>query len=232
MKCIYHNDREAEFVCTSCGQPVCRECATVINGKNVCKACAYKNMQQIQEQYRYNRSGDGVNGFLFFIYLAVPGLRHMYLGLMKRGLGFLVTFFGLIGLSIILEGLAGILVPVIFIAWFYSAFDSYQCRKLLSKGEQVEDKELFKGYGLETIKEFFVKRKTLSGVAVILLGVYLLFKQIVRYGYRRYVPDIIITMIDFTTDSIVPLLLIIGGIYLLTRVGGRAHSEKENSEVE
>lgn len=59
---------------------------------------------------KYNNR-DGISGFLFFIFLAVPGLRHMYLGLMKRGVQFLVSFFGIITLAVF-----ALFIPALLIA--------------------------------------------------------------------------------------------------------------------
>lgn len=224
MKCIYHNNLEAEYICSVCGQPVCRECNTVIAGKNVCRSCGSKNVQYNMPQYSNMpyKKGDGVNGFLFFIFVAVPGLRHMYLGLMNRGLQFLISFFGAFTIGIITgNSLEGIIIPIIFIIWFYSAFDSYQCRKLLARGEKIEDKPIFEEYSIHQLKGFIGARKKMVGIAIILLGVYMLLRQL-RWYLGGIIPERIIRIlygaIDFGFGSIIPVLLIIGGIYLMSSV--------------
>lgn len=221
MKCVYHSDREAEFICSSCGQPICRECATVIDGRNLCRACAYRSTQYMRKRPGAN---DGINSFLFFIYLAVPGIRHMYLGFMKRGLDFLAAFFGLICLSTIFN--ENIFLPVIFIIWFYSAFDSYQIRKLTARGEKVEDTGIFKGMGLESIKDFFMRKRTFSGAMIIVLGVYLLLKDVVRHRYML-LPSGVITIFNFVIDSTIPIAMIVGGVYILSKAGKTKHQDAE-----
>lgn len=174
MKCVYHKDREAEFTCQSCGRPLCRECAVVVSGKTVCKECGY-NMQY---NYQQPRKSDGVNDFLFFIFLLVPGIRHMYIGFMQRGLQFLITFFGLIAFSTITYGMDGILVPLIMIIWFYSAFDSYHYRKLKAGGEKISDKPIFGENGFSGFRDFLIKHRILFGAIIIILGIYMLLRQV------------------------------------------------------
>jgi len=225
MKCIYHNERDAEYVCAVCGQPICRECITMANGRNICRACAYKAAQYNNVPYK---RGDGVNSFLFFIFLAVPGMRHMYLGLMKRGFEFLVAFFGSIAVSFLLGSIGEILIPIFFIIWFYSAFDSYHCRKLIAKGEEVEDSSIFKGYSFDYIKEFFIQRRRLTGYSIISLGIFMLLRQFRSYSWRFHIPEAVITTIDMAFDSIIPILLIAGGVYLLSRYKKSGSETVEN----
>jgi uncharacterized membrane protein (DUF485 family) len=229
MKCVFHNDRDAELVCPSCGRPVCRECTAVIGGRTVCRACAY-NMQNVPAQKM--RPGDDISGFLFFIFLVIPGLRHMYLGFMKRGFQFLTAFFGTITVAAFLGGNLGtVLIPVIFIIWFYSAFDSYQIRKLMLKGEKPEDKPIFDDFGFDDVKNFIVKRKKLTGVIIVILGIYMLLSELARYSHRWEIPDIIGDSINLGLRILVPALLIAGGIYLMTR-GGSKRAAKEEQAID
>lgn len=231
MKCVYHNERDAEYVCTTCGQPVCRECATAVNGKNVCKSCAHKATQYNVVPYNnvpYKR-GDGINGFLFFIFLVAPGIRHMYLGLMKRGFEFLVAFFGSIAIAMLLgNNVEDIFIPVFFVIWFYSAFDSYHCRKLIARGEEVEDSPIFKDYNIGSIRSFFEERKQLTGISIMVLGFLLLLRKFRMYTWKFRVPQEILTVIDLAFDSIIPVLLIAGGVYLLSRYKKRNDNTVES----
>ncbi|KPU43083.1 B-box zinc finger [Oxobacter pfennigii] len=226
MRCAFHNEKDAEFICSSCGQPICRDCLMIVNGKNYCRTCGH-NLSALNNTHQYgpvpDKRGDGISGFLFFIFLFAPGLRHMYLGLMKRGIHFLLTFFGAIAVGMLLgSGIGEVIIPVCFIVWFYSAFDSYQCRKLLARGEKVEDAPLFKDYGYEEIKNYFSGRKQLIGIAAIVLGGYLLLKQFVRYGWAFPLPNAVIRAIDFILRNSVPIFMILFGIYLIARTGKKA----------
>lgn len=39
MNCYVHPDRESVATCTSCGRPICRECAIEVNDRIVCRQC-------------------------------------------------------------------------------------------------------------------------------------------------------------------------------------------------
>jgi hypothetical protein len=225
VKCAFHNDRDTDYVCPSCGRPVCGECTTIVNGRAVCKACAYSMHQAPVQPYK---SSDDINGFLFFIFLAVPGLRHMYMGLMKRGLQFLTAFFGFIVVAAFLDGgLGDLLIPVILIVWFYSAFDSYQCRKLMVKGEKIEDIPAIEGFSFDNFMDFFGKRKKITGTAVLFIGIYMFFRELRTYEGSLGISYRVFEYINFGFDLIIPLILVAGGIYLIKRGSTRQRPENE-----
>jgi TM2 domain-containing membrane protein YozV len=39
MNCYVHPENEAIGTCTSCGRPICRECAVEMQGKLICRQC-------------------------------------------------------------------------------------------------------------------------------------------------------------------------------------------------
>lgn len=220
MKCFYHNERENEYICSSCGKPLCSECAININGKPVCRDCnAYI-------RYNNNRTNkDSINGFLFFIYLFLPGLRHMYIGLMKRGLQFLSLFFMGFVLAATLD-LPEFFVPLMLIVWFYSAFDSYNYRKIKENGGNISDDPIFNEFGINEITMFFKKSRMVSGIFIIILGFYLLLRQLRDYIWKYNIPQIVFDSLNIAFKSIIPILFIIGGIYLIVKVPKKMEDEK------
>ncbi|WP_234340123.1 hypothetical protein [Gorillibacterium timonense] len=78
----------------------------------------------------------------------VPGLGHFQLGLMQRGLTFLVSFFGLFALVAFVtfttrvEGFLTFLLALPII-WLYGMFDAVQLVTRKQRGEVVEDRSLF-----------------------------------------------------------------------------------------
>jgi hypothetical protein len=67
--------------------------------------------------------------FLTFILSGLPGLGHLYLGLNKRGLQFMVSAFA----CIVLITFIPIVFPfVLAILWFYSLFDALQKAALIN----------------------------------------------------------------------------------------------------
>lgn len=80
----------------------------------------------------------------------IPGLGHMNLGLMQRGITFLVAFVGLFAIILFLSFITGsgsllvflLALPVI---WIYNLFDASSLAQRKIQGEPLEDKSLFEG---------------------------------------------------------------------------------------
>ncbi|MNB78185.1 hypothetical protein D3C75_248870 [compost metagenome] len=78
----------------------------------------------------------------------VPGLGHLHLGLLQRGLSFLIGFFGLGIMLVFVAGITGqetvllflLLLPVL---WLYCMFDAAQHVNRKQAGELLEDKTIF-----------------------------------------------------------------------------------------
>ncbi|KOP68892.1 hypothetical protein AMS62_29315 [Bacillus sp. FJAT-18019] len=78
----------------------------------------------------------------------IPGLGHFQLGLMQRGLSFLIAFFGLGTILLFLTGLTHQTVFLLFlgmlpIIWLYCMFDVVQLVHRKQAGEFIEDRTLF-----------------------------------------------------------------------------------------
>jgi hypothetical protein len=143
--------------------------------------------------------------FLTFLLSVLPGVGHLYLGLLTRGLHFMILFFGSIFL-IILIGIEEliILLPII---WFYSLFDALQKYELLNEGI-VEDVPLFL---LDKVQSYQ------KGMAYLLIGVggYLLLEKIL--SITHFFSDSWF-FIDQFRVIVVALVLIFIGFRLLRTV--------------
>lgn len=78
----------------------------------------------------------------------IPGLGHFQLGLMQRGLSFLISFFGLATILMFLAGLTNESVFLLFlgmlpIIWLYCMFDVVQLVHRKQAGEMILDRTLF-----------------------------------------------------------------------------------------
>lgn len=78
----------------------------------------------------------------------VPGLGHFYMGLMQRGLSFLVAFFGTITMLVFVSGITNdsaflIFLGVLPVIWLYCMFDAVQCIHRKQAGEILTDRTLF-----------------------------------------------------------------------------------------
>ncbi|QJC52635.1 hypothetical protein HGI30_14380 [Paenibacillus albicereus] len=78
----------------------------------------------------------------------VPGLGHMYLGLMQRGVAFLISFVGLgvfvVFVAIVLSAPAFLLFLLLLpILWIYAMFDAVHLVQRKHAGEPLADRSLF-----------------------------------------------------------------------------------------
>lgn len=84
------------------------------------------------------------SSLLTFFFSLFPGLGHLYLGLMHRGLSMMAVFFGWIALVGALSGLARtdkfmILLVLLPVIWFYSLFDALNLCLRMQQGEHPVD---------------------------------------------------------------------------------------------
>lgn len=148
--------------------------------------------------------------FLAFIFSLVPGVGHMYLELMQRGLTIMITFFGAIAIAAGFNGpeVAILVLPVLY---FYSVFDALQLRRRINAGESVKDKPL---YTWQQVEGWLSLRpgqtQTLLAYAMILYGGLKLLQNwlppLSAFGYRYSLRSL----------SMFPLLLILAGVWLLS----------------
>lgn len=102
------------------------------------------------EGYVYPNQGKGKESERFFTILLsfVPGLGHLHMGLLQRGLSFLIGFFGLAIMLLFVAVISGEEVILLFllllpVMWLYCMFDAVQHVHRKQAGEILEDKTLF-----------------------------------------------------------------------------------------
>ncbi len=89
--------------------------------------------------------------FVTMLLSFVPGLGHFQLGLMQRGLAFLLTFFGLTIMIIFVTALTNrgefmVFLGVLPIIWLYCMFDCVQHLNRKQRGEELIDRSIFEDY--------------------------------------------------------------------------------------
>ncbi|WP_370874774.1 multi-tm2 domain protein [Paenibacillus tundrae] len=92
----------------------------------------------------------GTEGERFFTILLsfIPGLGHLHMGLLHRGLSFLIAFFGSFAMMVFVASITNeenflmflLILPVI---WVYCMFDAVQHIHRKQAGEVIEDRTLF-----------------------------------------------------------------------------------------
>ncbi|MBH5319834.1 hypothetical protein I6N90_18705 [Paenibacillus sp. GSMTC-2017] len=80
----------------------------------------------------------------------IPGLGHMNLGLMQRGITFLISFIGLFAIIVFLSAIMNSGAILVFllalpIIWIYGIFDAVSLIHAKHRGELIEDRSLFEG---------------------------------------------------------------------------------------
>ncbi|MEK5061238.1 hypothetical protein BK126_11760 [Paenibacillus sp. FSL H7-0326] len=105
-----------------------------------------------REGYVYPDQGRGrgkeSERFYTILLSFVPGLGHLHLGLLQRGLSFLIGFFGLGIMLFFVTAITGQEIFLLFllllpIMWLYCMFDAVQHVNRKQAGEILEDKTLF-----------------------------------------------------------------------------------------
>lgn len=219
MKCRNHKDEEAKFICDKCKMPICEQCATELRGNKVCINCV--DHAVYAERDRVARVGFW-NKLIFFMFACIPGAGHMQMGLFKRGMQLMLTFIG----GIVLISYANIesFIPLIVIpTWFFSFFDAYNARRKMLSGEGVEDIEAYN-------YQFIVNNKKILAIALVVFGFIGFLNAIDRTFY----------LFGFHVDefywaikrSIIPLVLVISGFLLLSKLKKAENKINENKENE
>ena len=151
MNCHYHSEKEATGFCLKCKQPLCPECAVLIDGRVICKACVNHAIDSKRpwrinwEKYDFLKNPKYLTTLLITACM-LPGSSHMYMGLKKRGLFIMSIFLSIIFISVLLKfPLLNLLLILIYLTNF---FDSLKLYKRIESGEKVEDKISFENFKL------------------------------------------------------------------------------------
>ncbi len=164
--------------------------------------------------------------FLTMCFSLMPGAGHMYMGFMKTGLSLMTAFLILVFLSSWLS--LGPLLFILPLIWFYAFFDCLN--KRFSSDEEftaMEDNYLFSMDRLLRLDgELFNKHRLLSGIVLLLLGVYLLMDNLLR-SVSEYIPsevyNAVYNFIRLSPQIIVGIAIIALGIRLI--MGKKRESE-------
>ncbi|MCB2291125.1 hypothetical protein LGK97_15445 [Clostridium sp. CS001] len=160
--------------------------------------------------------------FLTFCFSMLPGAGHMYIGFMKMGLSLMAAFFFVIFLSSWLN--IGPLVFILPLIWFYSFFDCMN--KQYSTDEEfllLEDNYLFSLDEIVKIdKGIFKKHRLFTGILLLLLGVYLIWNNILN-SLSRYLPNEVYNAI-YAITKVAPQIIL--GVAIIA-VGAKLISGKK-----
>ena len=165
--------------------------------------------------------------FLTVLFSFLPGAGHMFLGYMKMGLSFMTMFFGLIALAIILR--MGILMAAAPIIWFYAFFDCINKTFPTDEAAMMEDKYILLP---EPFPVFAGKQRVVLGIALALLGLYLLADSAfnvarrVLPGWDHFFFNHIRHFMNSVPQIIIAVAIIVVGIIMI------AGKKKELKEID
>jgi hypothetical protein len=201
LNCAYHLDRPVQAICSTCGRPICDLCAVDLSGQVYCKPCL---------EVKVRKPARDIHSGARFLLSLVPGVGHLYMGLVQRGMQFLLGWAaGWVLLTILFPPLLGVWIPL---AIFYSVFDAREAHLRLAQGLEVEDKG-------------FVDPKTLQlqwnhrYVAYVLVGIgaLILFNTLTEDVLRVLMPYNYGTVARALRGTVMGGLAIWAGVYLLQR---------------
>ncbi|WP_427051933.1 multi-tm2 domain protein [Paenibacillus sp. TC-CSREp1] len=100
-----------------------------------------------QSQPMYQKGSEGERFFTILLSF-VPGLGHLHLGLLHRGLSFLMAFFGSFAMMVFVSAITNESVFLMFllvlpVIWVYCMFDAVQHVHRKQAGEVLQDRTLF-----------------------------------------------------------------------------------------
>lgn len=181
------------------------------------------------------------NKILFFLFSLIPGVAHMYIGLVKRGLVIMLALVAGAGLAMMADTPAFLLVlPVL---WFYSFFDAWNKYHLPEeKLTKVQDDFLFFLNAMpENVRSDPRFKKVASanvlkvgGIVAIIAGAYLIWDQIIVRVLIRLLSDTgaeILSQISYKLPQVaVAVILIFVGIKLISHK--KRELERKNNEGE
>lgn len=209
MNCKYHSKQEAQSICEKCKQPICSDCTIEVNDKAVCRLCVQQNLFSEQPMPLKRSTSEK---FLFFCFSLIPGAAHMHLGLFRRGLQLMIITFG--GTSLISFMSLDFLIPLVLIpAWFFSFFESYHLKRQQEKGQVINDSDLFDRQLFDYTP--LLKNRRLIGSTIIVVGIFSLLNELDHSFLFHLFEDW--NYYNLIRGSLIPLCLILGGIYLIAK---------------
>ena len=163
------------------------------------------------------------NGFWTFCFAFIPGAGQMYQGYMKRGLSLVSVCAAAIGVASLFYPLVGFAFGVGCIVWMYSFFDTFNLRSQLLTGDAPADDYLFHLGQDASFTRFFKARHKLFGWALVAVGLYTLYDQLVmdllaRLYWRlenQWVVQVLYNILDKVPTVLICLALIALGVWLV-----------------
>jgi TM2 domain-containing membrane protein YozV len=209
MECKNHAGMEADNICVECGKPICKQCAVELKNGIYCKECLENRM----------RNGPRKSKLLTFFLSLMPGVGHMYLGLINKGLTIMFLLFASLFLVILFSGepsmawFPGFFIPTLSIAFVsYSIFDSLDIADKINSGKsECFDSTL----EASIIKQKFYENRKLIGCVFLILGVISAFN--LTFGYLENIMRACLGISISLPGLMLALVFVVLGILLIRK---------------
>jgi len=167
----------------------------------------------------------------------IPGLGHFHMGLMQRGLSFLISFFGYMTVMLFLTGVTSssaflLLFGVLPVIWLYSMFDAVQHVHRKLAGDELVDRTLFED--LEAGREDGRRSKVLATLLSAFPGAGQMYLGLQKRGLQLmllflgsiYVMDLLRLSVLFFLIPIIWFYSLFDGLQLVSRYGREPLQDK------
>lgn len=158
---------------------------------------------------------NGRSSFLTFLTALIPGAGYMYLGLVKKGIQVLVLFlliepiFSILGI-----GFLTFIVRLPF--WFYTFFDTFAVANKLDRGEPVQDMDFIFNKYMKDGSQAAIDREKLGKNFSVIVAIALIAVGVIAILHNYSQVNPLFGMIrSFISTYFIPVLFVLGGIYLL-----------------
>jgi TM2 domain-containing membrane protein YozV len=220
MKCANHPRTEAPEKCAECGKPLCAECAVKLKGGAWCRECLLRIVVEKAGREKGKRHRSRLVAGLLSI---LPGVGHMYLGMIGKGFALFGLLIASIFLVILYSDSTGMywmtafLVPTLSVLLLsYAVFDSMAIAEAIRAGREPNE---ISDATMKTVWERILLNRRAGGYVLLVagaIGVLHLFDEPLGALMRQYAAvDVRITAL------VIPVVLLVIGIWLLGK-GRRA----------
>lgn len=153
------------------------------------------------------------NKLLIFLFALLPGVSHMYLGMLKKGIFLMSLFLAPIALIFLTRGGMEIVSCILPVVWCYSFFDAFRFKCYNKEERHHMDIEFYKSLQIfweQQTKPILYRRRKLVGLCCIFLAIYTFIFNIIGYFVNWFGNAFLVFYIVL---SKVPTLLVV--IFLL-----------------
>jgi hypothetical protein len=167
----------------------------------------------------------------------IPGLGHFHMGLMQRGLSFLISFFGFMTVMLFLAGITSsdaflLLFGVLPVIWLYCMFDAVQLIHRKQAGEELVDRTLFEE--MEAGREEGRRSKVLATLLSAFPGAGQMYLGLQKRGLQLmllflgsiYVMDLLRLTLLFFLIPVIWFYSLFDGLQLVSRHGREPLQDK------